>query len=91
LPRDRRPNRHAGPNQTTGTGRADDERVARRVDGHERRGLVADRLMGGLEDEIEELVGARGVPDAQRRALETAEQGGGGQLAGCSTRPFRTA
>jgi hypothetical protein len=47
--------------------------------------------MGGLEDEIEELVGARGVPDAQRRALETAEQGGGGQLAGCSTRPFRTA
>jgi hypothetical protein len=44
-----------------------------------------------LEDEIEELVGARGIPDAHRRALEGAEQGGGGQVAGCSTRPFRTA
>ena len=91
LPRDRRADGHARPLEAAATGRADDERVARGVDGHERGRVVADGLMRRFEHELEELLGARGVPDAHRRALERPEKRRRGQVAGCSTRPFRTA
>ena len=53
---------------------------------------AGDRLVSGFEYEVEQLVGTRGVPDAHRRALERAEQCGGGQVAvDDSTRPLRTA
>src|SRR5439155_1740348 len=70
LPGDRRPDRDARSDETPRTRRADDERIAGGVDGHERRRLVGDRLVSGFEHEVEQLVGTRGVPDAPGRARE---------------------
>ena len=92
LPRDGRPDRDTRSDETPGTRRADDERIARGVDGHEGCRLIGDRLVSRLEYEVKQLVGTRGVPDAHCRALERAEQRGGGQVAvDDSTRPLRTA
>ena len=92
LPRDGRADGDTRSDQATRPRRADDEGVARGIDRHERGGLVGHRLVSGLKDQIEELVGTRGVPDAHCRALERAEQRGGGQVAvDDSTRPLRTA
>ena len=92
LPRDRCADRDARPHQPSGTRGADDKCVPRGIDSHQRSRLVGDRLVSRFEDEIEQLVGARGVPDAHRRALEGAEQCGGGQVGvDDSTRPLRTA
>ena len=91
LPRDRRSDRYPRSLEPVPAGRADGERVAGGIDRHERCGVEAHGLVSGFDDKLEELFGTRGPPDAHRRALERSEECGGGQVAGCSTRPFRTA
>ena len=74
LPRDRRPHRDARSLEAVAAAGADHERVAGWIDGHERGGIEADRVVRRVQDELVELRRILCVADPQGRPLERAKE-----------------